>query len=126
MENTNKYAEWAKSNYSLNFCDIERYLKDMDKKPLNFVNIENLPIGFKSMDDTVKFKCYNNEILDALIKNLQIQIEVINKKLSFINDYKKYLNEYDMKDCEQYENMLKSDKEYKIAKIKFLTELFKY
>lgn len=126
MESVNKYANWAKSNYSLNFCDIRRYLEDMDKKPLHFVCVENLPMGLKTMEDTVKFNCYNDEILDALIKNIKIKIEVINKKLSFINDYKKYLNEYDMKDYEQYESMLKSDKEYKIEEIKYLTSLIKY
>lgn len=117
-------SQSLKMKYELRFYDIKKYLDEMDKIEKNEKHMIDLPMGLKSFDDVIKFRCYDNEILNVMIKNITITINNIKRKLEFINDYQKYLIEdYEIKDCLNWEIMLVDELARTEEEKKFLIEL---
>lgn len=122
-----KYPDWIRDIYKLKYWDLFEYLDDMkreaDKKK---IFIGNLPMGLKNYDDVIRFRCYNNDILNIMIKNKNIDIDTTKSQLTFIDDYEKYLVEkWDVKDCEEHKKMLQKNLKQLDEEIKFLTDLLK-
>lgn len=126
-EKLEKYKSWAINKYNLTFFDIREYLDKMEKEANKKKDFSKpLPMGLTSYEQVIKFKCYDNEILDVMIKNDAVDIETITKELKFICDYQKYLiEEREMKDCVNWQMML-NDKLLTLCEdVKFLNSLKK-
>lgn len=114
-----------KQQYELRFWDIKRYLDYIDKVENKKKQIKNaLPMYFDCLEDVIKFRCYNNEILNNIIENCNVDVERLKRKLNFINDYQKYLNnDYEIKECASWSIMFVDELARKHEEIKFLNEL---
>lgn len=119
-----KYPEWLRSMYKLRYWDLREYMEKMEElNKLKKIEIVK-PMGLKDFEDVISFRCYDNEILNIMIKNKNIDIETIEEQLKFIDKYKDYLvDSWDVKDCENHKKMLQDSLERLKIEIQFLNEL---
>lgn len=122
-----KHSDWLRDIYKLKYWDLFEYLEIMkreaDKKK---IFIGKLPMGLKDYVDVIRFRCYNNDILNVMIKNKNIDIETTKNQLKFIDEYEKYLaDKWDVKDCENQKKMLQNNLNHLDEEIQFLNELLK-
>lgn len=120
-------SQSIKMKYGLRFFDMKKCLKEIDNEAakMKYKNVV-FPMGLNSFEDVIKFRCYDNEILDIMIKNDEIDIERIKEKIEFIGNYKKFLvDDFENNECVSYKLMLINELTSTYEDIKFLNELKK-
>lgn len=118
-----KYPDWLKEIYKLKYWDLFEYLENIKKEAeqKKFLLCE---AGLKEEADIIRFRCYNNDILNIMIKNKNIDIDTTKKQLKIIEKYENYLvDDWDKKDCSNLKKMLQDNLKHLDEEIKFLTEL---
>lgn len=126
VEVLDKYKERSLNKYKLTIYDIGNYLDKIDKEyEMKKIHPKALPMDLTCYEDTIKFKCYDNEILDNMIKNAMIDIEKYTKDLKFINDYQQYLRDFEVKECVNHQIMLNEKLLELCEDVKFLNSLKK-